>query len=60
LCACLFGDRGEDMRGELCKGVSEKKLQELLARAIDSKPEQHPFGDDFKITSVDAMSKIGG
>jgi cyclic pyranopterin phosphate synthase len=60
LCACLFGDRGEDMRGALCNGVSETKLQELLARAIDSKPEQHPFGADFKITSVEAMSKIGG
>lgn len=60
LCACLFGERGEDMRGALCEGISETKLQELLARAIDSKPEQHPFGDDFKITSVDAMSKIGG
>jgi len=60
LCACLFGERGEDMRGALCEGVSESKLQELLARAIDKKPEQHPFGDDFKITSVDAMSKIGG
>lgn len=60
LCACLFGDRGEDMRGALCEGVSQTKLQELLARAIDAKPEQHPFGKDFKITSVDAMSKIGG
>jgi cyclic pyranopterin phosphate synthase len=60
LCACLFGERGEDMRGALCEGVSGTKLQELLARAIDSKPEQHPFGADFKITSVEAMSKIGG
>lgn len=60
LCACLFGERGEDMRGALCEGVSESKLQELLARAIDAKPEQHPFGNDFKITSVEAMSKIGG
>ena len=60
LCACLFGERGEDVRGALCEGVSETRLQELLARAIESKPEQHPFGDDFKITSVDAMSKIGG
>ncbi len=59
LCACLFGDRGEDMRGALCEGVSENKLQELLARAIDSKPEQHPFGDDFKIDRG-AMSEIGG
>lgn len=60
ICACLFGDRGQDMRGALCEGVSEQKLQELLARAIDAKPETHPFGGDFKITSVDAMSKIGG
>lgn len=60
LCACLFGERGEDVRGALCEGVSEDKLQELLTRAIDSKPAQHPLGDDFKITSVDAMSKIGG
>lgn len=60
LCACLFGERGEDVRGALCEGVSEEKLQELLTRAIDSKPAQHPLGDDFKITSVDAMSKIGG
>lgn len=60
LCACLFGERGEDMRGALCEGVSESKLQELLARAIDKKPEQHPLGKDFKITSVESMSKIGG
>jgi cyclic pyranopterin phosphate synthase len=60
LCACLFGERGEDARGALCEGVSEDKLQALLVRAIGSKPEQHPFGDDFKITSVDAMSKMGG
>jgi cyclic pyranopterin phosphate synthase len=62
LCACLFGERGDAvrMRGALCEGVSENKLQELLARAIDSKPQQHPLGEDFKITSVDAMSKIGG
>lgn len=62
LCACLFGERGdvERMRNALCEGVSEDKLQELLRRAIDSKPAQHPLGDDFKITSVDAMSKIGG
>lgn len=62
LCACLFGERGDAvrMRGALCEGVSESKLQELLARAIDAKPEQHPFGNDFKITSVESMSKIGG
>jgi len=60
LCACLFGERGEDARGALCEGVSEDKLQALLVRAIGSKPEQHPLGDDFKITSVDAMSKMGG
>lgn len=62
LCACLFGERGdaERMRGALCEGVSESKLKELLAHAIASKPERHPLGDDFKITSVDAMSKIGG
>lgn len=62
LCACLFGERGdaERMRGALCEGVSETKLKELLVHAINSKPEQHPFGADFKITSVDAMSKIGG
>lgn len=59
LCACLFGERGEDMRGALCEGVSESALQQLLIRAIGSKPEQHPFGADFKI-NVEAMSKIGG
>ena len=59
LCACLFGKRGEDMRGALCEGISETKLQELLVRAIGSKPEQHPFGDDFKIDAA-AMSEIGG
>lgn len=60
LCACLFGERGEETRGALCEGVSESKLQELLTRAIDAKPEQHPLGKDFKITSVESMSKIGG
>ncbi len=59
LCACLFGERGEDMRGALCEGISETALQELLVRAIGSKPEQHPFGEQFKI-NADAMSKIGG
>ncbi|MBI5651530.1 MAG: radical SAM protein [Chloroflexi bacterium] len=59
LCACLFGDRGVDMRRALCAGVSEAALQELLARAIGSKPEHHPFGTDFKI-EAGAMSLIGG
>jgi len=59
LCACLFGERGVDMRQALCKGVSETALQELLARAINTKPEHHPFGTDFKI-QAGAMSQIGG
>jgi GTP 3',8-cyclase len=59
LCACLFGDRGVDMRQALCQGVSQEALQEMLARAIDSKPEQHPFGEGFKI-QAGAMSMIGG
>lgn len=59
LCACLFGDRGVDMRHALCEGVSAAALQELLARAIGSKPERHPFGDDYSI-DASAMSQIGG
>ncbi len=59
LCACLFGERGTDVRGALCEGVSESALQDLLARAIDDKPERHPFGDDFAI-DAGAMSEIGG
>jgi 2,3-bisphosphoglycerate-independent phosphoglycerate mutase len=31
---------------------------ELLARAIGSKPERHPFGADFKIDAA-AMSELG-
>jgi len=59
LCACLFGDRGMDMRGVLCEEVSASALQELLARAINSKPESHPLGKDFKINGK-AMSEFGG
>jgi cyclic pyranopterin phosphate synthase len=59
ICACLFGDRGIDLHGVLCKGVNEFELEVLLARAIDAKPERHPFGEDFRI-DVDAMSEIGG
>ena len=59
LCACLFGERGTDVRGALYEGVSESALQDLLARAIDDKPERHPFGDDFAI-DAGAMSEIGG
>lgn len=59
LCACLFGDRGMDMRHVLCEEVSETALQELLACAIGAKPERHPFGEDFKI-DANAMSEIGG
>ena len=59
LCACLFGERGTDVRGALCEGVSESALQDLLARAIGEKPERHPFGDDFSI-DAGAMSEIGG
>lgn len=59
LCACLFGERGTDMRGALCEGVSESALQALLARAIGEKPEKHPIGDDFSI-DAGAMSEIGG
>jgi cyclic pyranopterin phosphate synthase len=59
LCACLFGERGTDVRGALCEGVSEAALQNLLARAIGEKPERHPLGDDFAI-DAGAMSEIGG
>ena len=59
LCACLFGDRGVDMRHALCEGVSQVALEALLARAIDSKPERHPLGADFKI-DAGAMALIGG
>ncbi len=59
VCACLFGSNQMDLRQVLCENVNENALQELLARAIGSKPEQHPSGDDFAI-HVQAMSKIGG
>jgi len=59
LCACLFGERGTDVRGALCEGVSESALQDLLARAIGEKPERHPLGDDYSI-DAGAMSEIGG
>jgi cyclic pyranopterin phosphate synthase len=59
VCACLFGNSEMDLRQVLCENVSAGALQELLARAIDSKPEQHPLGEDFSI-NWDAMSKIGG
>jgi GTP 3',8-cyclase len=59
VCACLFGNREMDLRQTLCENVNESALQELLARAIDSKPEQHPLGDDFALR-VKAMSEIGG
>ena len=59
LCACLFGERGTDVRGALCEGVSEAALQELLARAIGEKPEKHPLGKDYSI-DAGAMSEIGG
>lgn len=59
VCACLFGNREMDLRQVLCEHVNENALQELLARAIGSKPEQHPLGDDFALR-VKAMSEIGG
>lgn len=59
VCACLFGHRETDLRQVLCEHVNENALQELLARAIGSKPEQHPFGDEFALR-VKAMSEIGG
>jgi len=59
LCACLFGDRGMDMRGTLCEGVSEADVQRLLARAIGAKPQSHPFGNGFNI-AAGSMSEIGG
>ncbi len=59
LCACLFGERGTDVRGALCEGVSEASLQALLARAIGEKPEKHPLGEEFSI-DAGAMSEIGG
>ena len=59
LCACLFGDRGMDMRGVLCEEVNASALQNLLAQAVNSKPESHPFGTDFKINAR-AMSEFGG
>ena len=59
VCACLFGNREMDLRQTLCENVNESALQELLARAIGSKPEQHPLGEDFALR-VKAMSEIGG
>jgi GTP 3',8-cyclase len=59
VCACLFGNREMDLRQVLCENVNESALQELLAHAIGSKPEQHPLGDDFALR-VKAMSEIGG
>ena len=59
LCACLFGERGTDVRGALCEGVSETALQKLLMRAIGEKPEKHPLGEEFSI-DAGAMSEIGG
>jgi cyclic pyranopterin phosphate synthase len=59
VCACLFGNREMNLRQVLCEHVNENALQELLARAIGSKPAQHPLGDDFALR-VKAMSEIGG
>ncbi len=59
LCTCLFAERGTDVRGALCEGVSQAALQALLARAIGDKPASHPFGAEYAI-QADAMSKIGG
>ena len=59
VCACLFGESEVDLRRVLCENVNAHALQELLARAIGAKPEQHPSGDEYAIR-VQAMSKIGG
>lgn len=59
VCACLFGKREVDLRGVLCENINQAALQQLLARAIESKPEQHPRGDEFALR-FKAMSKIGG
>jgi hypothetical protein len=39
--------------------VNASALQNLLAQAVNSKPESHPFGTNFKINAK-AMSEFGG
>lgn len=36
-----------------------EQAKRALARAIEAKPETHPFGSDFAVTAG-AMAKIGG
>jgi GTP 3',8-cyclase len=57
--ACLFRADGVDLRNALDESADESMLQQLLAQAINNKPEHHPWGDEFCI-GARAMSEIGG
>ncbi len=56
---CLFGEHEVSIRSALHGQGSANDLKQLIAEAVLSKPEQHPWGSGYRILKQ-GMSEIGG
>ncbi len=56
---CLLSDQEIDLRQALRSGASPKKLKQIIAEAIQSKPQQHQLAQK-PISGKFLMSKVGG
>ena len=56
---CLLDDHEIDLRGELREGADQQRIQQLLAQAIQSKPQHHHL-DEALAPQNRTMAEIGG
>ncbi len=56
---CLFGEQEFSIHSPLQGQGSTTELKQVIAQAVRSKPEQHPWGSGFRILKK-GMSEIGG
>ena len=57
--SCLYSEQEIDLKGPLRQGAGRKQLRNLLAKAINLKPEKHKLSEGW-IDSQRVMSQIGG
>lgn len=57
---CLGYKDGIDLRDYIRSGISDESLKEVIAKAIQDKPQGHQFSNDKCIPIEQSMSMIGG
>jgi cyclic pyranopterin phosphate synthase len=58
---CLFANKKIDIKGPMRQGADDKKIEALLKKAIDVKPQRHKLNESrSSLDLIKTMSKIGG